>query len=328
MPNEAEIKTPEETAAEDISKFKGFSVLDGQVVEDKPAATDKKASKAAAEQSEDDEDGDEDEAPVEVKPKRSPQERINKAVASQRAAERERDAATASVKALMDRLDALEKGVLPKTETKPKVDPDAPDPADFTYGELDAQYLRAVARYETKKTLEEDRAATKAKETEAENTKSKKFYEDRLANITKLGSAKYDDFQETVIDAASAGEFPLGRQMTAMVFESDFGHDIAYILANDLELAKKVDAMTPAKQAVWFGRQEAKLEDEASETQDEDEEDEPAPKRQALPSRKVSQAPAPLRYKGKGGGGNTGTSPDTPDFAKFEAMATAAQRRK
>ena len=323
MPADAPVYDP----AAEMAAFIASASKDGTPAEPKEPKPEKAAPFKAAKPAEPEADESEDEQGEAKEAKNPVQDRINKAVGRQRAAERATEAATAQVKALEARLEALEKGLTP-AKAESKVVDEAPDPAKFTYGELDPKYIAALARYETKLAYAEAQAEnTKAQQAEkqtAAQTEAQKHVNERLADISAKGAAKYgDDFQETVIEGIQRNEWPLSQTLAELLLESDFGHDIAYELASDLELAKKVYGMIPGKQAAWFGRQEAKDEDEAPEPEGE-ERKAPAVSLAKVPAtRTLSKAPPPLSYRTKGAVAATPAGNPTNDFAEFERRMMA-----
>ena len=319
---------PDDTGAPDpMADFISSESLDGEVVE-KPspkAPAPRPAAKATPEPDDGDDEGD-DEGDAQPQPgdkHRSAQERINKAVGRQRAAERALTEKDQAIAALTARLEAIEKGLTPKDAT-PTVDTTkAPSPADFTYGELDPKYIAAVARFEAKQALSEAREADKKTQEERAQAAAREEAQTKLTQTIQRGLDKYDDFQD-IVDAANRQEWPLSQIVGELMIESPFGHDIAYKLGSDPDLARKVNAMSPAQQAVWFGKQEAVFEAQNPPSPSAD--DAPAPKPAA--ARSVTQAPAPLQHRARGRAGNEVFTADTADFAKFEQMVSASQNRR
>lgn len=239
--------------------------------------------------------------------------RIAQAVGRQRQAERERDAATARVTSLETRLARLEQGGLtqaPRGGNNSQTSGEAqPDPADYQYGELDTRYISDLSRYETLKTLrEEDNRRARAQQ-ETQNNESRQAMAVKFREFETEGLARYDDFDVVVTQSANNGDWPLTPLLASLIIDSEHGPDIAYHLASDRKEAKRVAALTPAKQAAWFGQREAVL---SAET--------PAAGNPAL---RVSRAPEAVRRQSRGSGSRQPPSADTTDFAAFERLATA-----
>jgi hypothetical protein len=259
-----------------------------------------------------------------AKPKKSVQDRINKSIRAQRAAERRADAAEARATAAEA---ALARGDMkPLTgDTKPANDGGeaAPDPKKFEFGELDAGYIRALARYEAKQELAADRQTQQKNQQTAQEREAAAKFKENLAAFEDAGADKYDDFEEVVLQGARDKVWPLSESLGALLFESDHGPDIAYMLASDVKLAKEVFGKTALQQAAWLGRQEAKL---SAGTGAKVEDDKPGKSEDTGKTEaKVSKAPAPVA-RARGQGSNSSVPGDTTDFAAFEAAAMARQK--
>jgi hypothetical protein len=248
---------------------------------------------------------------------------------------REREAIREST-ALKARVAALEAGATkaPLTD-KDKPDKDtaeaAPDPTKFEFGELDANYIRALARFETRQEL----AASKAKEQSvtltAEQKAAKEKFDADVATFEDKGSDLHDDFTEVVIEGARDKAWPLGDQLGAALLESDFGPQIAYALATDVKEAKRISELSDRRQLAWLGRKEAELEASAgSGANGGDEGKGAAAEAKEVPNPKVaanvSRAPAPVQ-RARGQGSPSAVPGDTHDFAAFEAAAMSKPKR-
>jgi hypothetical protein len=250
---------------------------------------------------------------------------------------RERDAIRRADAAEKDRTDlaariaALEKAPLTDKDGSGKDDAgEAPDPKKFEFGELDANYIRALARFETR---QEMKAAEKNKQTEtltAAQKVAKEKFEAVKAEFEDKGSDLHDDFAEVVMDGARDKAWPLSDQLGAGLLESEFGPQIAYELASDPKEAKRVFGLSEARQLAWLGRKEAELEASAGSGAKDDKEDKdgkaeadpkPAPK-----VAQVSRAPAPIQ-RARGQGSASAVPGDTSDFAAFEAAAMGRSRK-
>lgn len=261
-----------------------------------------------------------------AKPKKTVQDRINKSIKAQRAAERRADAAEARAAAAEA---ALARGdTKPLTgDTKPANDDGeaAPDPKKFEFGELDAGYIRALARYEAKQELAADRQTQQKNQQTAQEREAAAKFKENLAAFEDAGADKYDDFEEVVLQGARDKVWPLSESLGALLFESDHGPDIAYMLASDVKLAKEVFGKTALQQAAWLGRQEAKL---SAGTGAKVEDDKPGKSEDTGKTEtKVSKAPAPVQ-RARGQGSNSSVPGDTTDFAAFEANWNAQNRAR
>lgn len=321
-------ETPEvaNSLAEPLSadKFQGFAVKDGEVTAAekptkvaKPAKAEREKDDADADDGDDD-DGDGEQTETPRQSSRSAKERIGKAVAKQRIAERRADAAEAKLDAMDRRMAALEAGKpLTAGNTAPKRDPNAPSPADYENGDIDARYIADLARYTAKKATAEDRAASdKIANDKQANDRRAELMKQRDAFEAK-GAEKYDDFAEVAFD----DDVPVSQVVGELCLESDHGPEILYTLAGNLKEAKRVYGMTPARQAAWFGAREAELSSESSGAGDEDDDDEPQVQRRAK-GPKTTQAPQPTHTSLRGNSGSPRANASTTDFATFERLAT------
>lgn len=349
--NDAVSKQP--TLDEQIAVFKGFSTVDGEIKPDKPAekpeATPEKAptsaqerlaaarapAKAAkADNSEEIDDSESEEADEQAekadspeqkpdstakKPANGAQERINKAVGRQRAAERDRDMAVQALRALESRFSALEARIsgdqrgAPLTQQRRSNEDAAPDASKYEYGELDTKYIADLARYEARQQLRDAQTQYQQQSQAAQQAQAAQQRETALRTFESSGLAKYEDFTEVVVESANAGEWPLSPVVGELVLGSEYGPDIAYFLATHPDEARRLADLPQAKQAAWFGQQEALLSSQSS----------------GAGARNVpltTKAPPLPSARARGTGSRTQVSADTTDFAAFEAMARGQQR--
>lgn len=307
--------------------FQGFSTNNGEVIEVKKPEVEPKAGKPAkeakpakADTASDEPKGNEEPEAQEQRHK-SAQQRINRSVAAQRAAERRADRAEQQIQAMEQRFASLEARVSSGGKQHEARDPNEPRPDDFDLGEMDPKYIRAVATYSAKKELETSHtAATKRQKDEATAAQTREF-EKKRDKLEAAGLDKYDDFSEVVFD----DNLVVSATLVELIFDSEHGADIAYQLASDPKEAAKVSALSASRQAAWFGKKEAEWESsESSDADEEGEEDgEHAP--QLRKPSKTTQAPLPLKHKTRGGGSTQPVSGATSDFAAFEQAAMKQQ---
>lgn len=307
-----------------MAAFQGYSTIDG--VRQEPAKPAPKAApKADATQQDDGDDqgnnddqgagNDQGDQQQNVnRAKKDPQVRINKAIRAQRQAERERDALNSELTSMRERLARLEGG-LTKGDDKDTVDPNAPNPDKYEFGDSDVRYIRDLARYEARKEFEAQSAQQKKATETAQQRQAREAFEAKKNEFADKGAAKFDDFDEVVLEGAANGDWPLSETVGELLFSSEYGPDIAYALASDVKEAQRVFKLSPAQQAAWFGRKEVEY---SSKAQDAGDGDDDAPRQRQAP--KVSQAPEPLATKVRGGGGTRPVTADTTDFAAFERM--------
>lgn len=280
------------------------------------------SEEAATEEDADDEESDDSDAEDAATDKKVPKEkyskavrrRIAKAVAKQRAAEAravDADARTAAVEA---RMAALEARATPPAkdaaDTKVTKEPGRPDPNDFEYGEIDEKYQDALAEFLVDKKFAKKEAEAEAKRSAEAANQEKAEHEKKGSLTLQAGAAKYDDFEEKVIDGAATEEWPLSKELASLCFDSDVGADILYHLASNPKEARSIFSKSPMGQAAYFGRMEARFSEKKTEKK------EP----------KAPKAPEPVKQP-RGSGGQFDADPLTADFPKFLEMWNRKSRR-
>ena len=249
-----------------------------------------------------------------------------------RAMQRERNEARRQAAALETRLAALE-----ATKNTPATDPakqavteGAPDPKKFEYGELDAGYIRALARWEAKQEIAAEKEAGKTVALTEQQKAAKLAFDTARDAFEDAGSELYDDFSEVVIEGARSKEWPLSDALGSALLDSEFGPQIAYELASDTKEAKRIFGLSATRQVTWLGRKEAELESAGSGAKGEGKEKGAKAAAEAKPEPKaaaqVSKAPTPIQ-RARGQGSASAVPGDTQDFAAFEAAAMARTTR-
>lgn len=265
---------------------------------------------------------------------RSADQRIGQAVAKQRATERElateREERARERGAFEARLAALENRPL-TTDGKPvkQVDKDAPSPKDYEFGELDAAYIRDLAVHETRKAIADDRTKQTAAELTAQQRREAQEFQAKAQTFEAAGLEKFDDFNEVVVEGARNGDWPLTKTFGDLMFESDFGPDIAYYLATHVEEAKKIMGKAPPAQAAAFGRLEATFSSTSSDATQQNNDQQPnvqgqrtnGQQAQRSAAGSTTRVPPPPEHQARGAGGKTKVGADTTDFAAFERLA-------
>lgn len=394
--NDAEGKAP--TIEEEMAKFQGFSVKDGEVDKGEPTEAEKaalianqsshndnvKRGSAPAEKKEgekpapkaveltDDESEaaiaaaeeaagaelteDEKDAAVaaalEEKTKeqktqrdKTAKGRISTLTRDKRTAERRADALNTENAALRAQLaggkpadksaDLTKEG---KSERKEL--PGKPDPSDakkYEYGELDAKYIADLTRWTVLDAQDEAKQSETSTRQSAADEAAGAAFKERVSAFEEAGLEKFgDDFQE-VIESLELPKndpyfWPLSPALGELLLESEVGPDIAKELASNPKEARRIHAMSPLRQATWFGVKEAELLANSGAGSEEDEEGEaPAGTKKPIlktPAPKESKAPRPLENSRKlnGAGGNRIPDGATSDFAAFEAQARSIRR--
>lgn len=247
---------------------------------------------------------------------KSAQARIDRAVGRQREAERERDALRSRLDAIEARLNGNGHAQQPQQQQRQAPTDGAPDVTKYEYGELDARYIRDLARYEARQEFQAQQENVKRQDTSAAQERANAEWRAKADEFRDSGIDKYDDFEELVLD----NSLPLTQTLAELFFDSKHGVDIAYEYAQDPQEAKRISAMSPARQAAWFGRKEAEYSSESPDADDDAQAHEQAPR-----SRKTTQAPPPPKSRTRGSGGQQEASGATTDFAQFERMASKRQ---
>lgn len=127
-----------------------------------------------------------------------------------------------------------------------------PDPGDFTYGEVDTEYLSAmvdwkVSQREAQIRKDADERARK----EAEKSRAE-HYRKRLDTVMVEGPKRHRDFENAVNGTNFAPE------VARDILDSDNPVDIAYHLANNLDDLRSLSKADPAGRARIIGRLEGR----------------------------------------------------------------------
>lgn len=287
---------------------------DGTHTESDDDSSEDNENDTLANEDEDADDGDET-----PKPKKNRfQERIDEVIGRQRDAERKLADALAEIEKLRD------KNVDPKPETKTQVSDNAPDPDaqnedgtdKYPLGEFDPQYLRDLMKF----TLAEERKAQQ--ELDAKEASEQAFQAERteLQNSwnSKLGPAqeRYPDFQEkgtALLDTFSRIDGAYGDYLEATLMSMEYGPDVLYYLANNVEEAQKIVDSGARKATIALGRLEARFAREQEQTE--------------TPRPKVSNAPSPPPVNKGAAPAKTRVSPDTDDLDAFSRELFKSKRK-
>jgi hypothetical protein len=124
---------------------------------------------------------------------------------------------------------------------------------------------------------------------------------------------KYPDFAEKVTKGADNNAWACPPVVALGIKASEYGPDVAYHLATNVEESRRIASMHPLEQAREFGRLEARFELAAKQTE------QPKPKT-------VTQAAPPPSVQARGAGGKFAVSADTEDFAAFDKAYGNARR--
>lgn len=213
---------------------------------------------AEHEGSEGEEGGEGDDEPLseERKPAKGAEARIAELTRLRRQAERERDAAIAQLQGARD----------PAKAATPK-----PTPDDYEdYGE----YVEALTDWKAdeRETQRADTAATTAA-TDAANARNTEWGA-KVAAITE----SLPDYAEV----AGKSEIEIRDFVVDAIMDADRGPELVYHLAQNPDVAARLNDMSPARAAIELGKIEATLGEPA------------APAEAAPPAKKTTTAPAPI----------------------------------
>ena len=288
-------ESKEEPSVEDDAQTEDNTQLGD---DDTPADEDEDAEAAADEKPED-------------KPKKNRfQERIDELTSKAREAERE----AASLKERLAKLEQTkEPEPAPKVELVQNTEGPSPDDKNedgtdkYPLGEFDPKFAADIVRH----TLKVEREALIAQEREAQAKTEKEQQEAELLTSwnEKLEPAKerYPDFIEKGQLLGSTFESidePYAEYLTNTIMSMDFGADVLYYLANNLDEAARIVQSGPTKATIALGRLESKFL-EADEI-----------KQKTRP--KVSNAPTPPVHQNKGSAAaKPAVDPNTDDLEEF-----------
>lgn len=264
----------------------------------------------------DDEDDGSQDAPKE-KPLSRTQKRIRDLNTQKHEAIRERDDYARKYAELAARIDQIEgKSVKPAPEavqTDTKTEGPGPDDKDakgdllYPLGEYDPKFIADRTRYEFTQ-LQAEAEVTRKRDAEAaarmsEQTALETEWQEKLNTSIEN---KYPDFLERnmeLSDTLSDLNPEYGQYLANTIMSMEYGTDVLYHLASNLEEAKNIASMSPGKATLALGRLEAAFATNG---------DEP---RGTKP--KVSNAPAPPPVN-KGSSTKMSVRPDTDDLDAFE----------
>lgn len=223
--------------------------------------------------------------------------------------QRERaEAAEQRAAALEARLAAIEASLKPQPQQELTPDPknettaasQAPDPANYPYGDLDPNYISDLAEFKAEQKVAQLRQEFQATQQQDVAKREAEKVAQEIAETTRIGSERYSDFEEVVVKGAEAGEWALTKDVYDAVMASDNRVDLFYHLATNPDESDRVANMDARSLYRWIGHMEATV--------------------KAPEPRKVSKAPVPVN-SARGSGGKFAPSAATEDFAAFERLA-------
>lgn len=269
---------------------------------------------------EDDIDDEDNQEPEEKEPENKPkknrlQERIDELTAGRREAERREAEKANELARALARISELEQKPSPRTEREtsgPSPDDKNEDGTDkYPLGDFDPQYIRDLTKHalaeERQKMLEEEAKTAEQKEMEAAREALQSSWNSKL----EPAQERYPDFREKSEEMIRYVESRIdpayGEYLTARIMDMEYGTDVLYYLANNLDETMSILNSGPAKATLALGRLEAKFMDAEAEKQ--------------LARPKVSKAPPPPAHINKGSAvARVDVPADTDDLDAFDAM--------
>lgn len=324
-PSPAPTPAPTPAAGEEAPAEPDFAAFEKAAMtgEEPPAKEEPAKTGAEAEAGDDDGDDGEDggdaaaaeaaaegEKPAEPK-KKTAQERIREINAKLRATEARLESERKGWEA---RLERIEKGLpADKTDDTNADQAVAPDPTDlekYPLGVLDDRYFEDRLKFETALQVKEQLGSLLQREQQldqqAESERIAQTLQAQAEALASKGAEIFDDYDEVVVKAAMAGEFDLAQPTFEACAEAEHGAEILHILASDKTEAARVAKLSPFQQANYVLGKNAEIAGTKP----------PAPKPNKIPG-----AETPPADTVRGAGARQAITPDTTDFAAFEAMA-------
>lgn len=187
-----------------------------------------------------------------------------------------------------------------------KNDPTAPKADDFPFGEVDPDFIVALAdwRFEQRSAQQAEVDKTNSARSAAE-AEASKVNDKWLSNVAKA-EEKLTDFADVVLAQTPEGgpKWACSAAMSRLIKSSDVGPQVAYYLAKNPAEAQRLFALPVVEQGVEFGALKTKF----------------AP---GAVLKVVPGAPPPPKDTATGKGGTPPSASSSSDFAAFEAQVKA-----
>jgi hypothetical protein len=173
------------------------------------------------------------------------------------------------------------------TKTEQSADGE-PQRENFT---TEAEYIRAITRWEVKQELKAEREAEEKKTYEAQVNEARSKYNSRMIAL----QAENEDYKELMSQDI---KIPTVLE-TPITLEMDNGPEVAIYLAQNPEFCEELLKMTPSKAIAEAWKISEKLaagkSDEGETEEEEEEEDEPEEIKVEVAAKPKAKAPAPIR---------------------------------
>jgi hypothetical protein len=218
------------------------------------------------------------------RPRPTAKDRINELTRDKHEAKREADAAKAEAEYWRQEALRQQKAEAPKPPPKEDAEP---DPANYTYGETDAAFIRDAAKYEARLEVRREMAQERERDQFQSNIRT---FEQRV-------SQQYPDGEPAGISALRRAP-NLPQPIAEIILTSEHGPKLADHLGSHPAEFNRLSALAPHTQAYELAKLEMRLTAK------------PQPKT-------LTNAPDPTPTV-RGAGGQFKAAPDTSDFAAFE----------
>ncbi len=267
----------------------------------------------------------------EEKPKSRFQKRIDELVTKVRETEEAASLREAKLRSDMETLIAKlnsenkpDKAVEPRSLQNISTDSAAPDPSakdangedKYPLGEFDLAYIRDYTRYTLTKELEAQKAAEAEEQARQSELASKNALIDEWAGKLEAAKEKYPDLVEknyVLQDSFQDIDPRYGEYLASTIMSLEYGPDVLYYLASNVDEAKKIADSGPARATIALGRLEARF---AFQDQEKGEK-----------KLKVSKAPSPPERLNKGNMVSKEIADDTDDLDAFAQKLFSKRRR-
>jgi hypothetical protein len=212
-----------------------------------------------------------------------------------------------------DRVVELQKqidGLKPQAETPKPVELKRPSPKDFADQE---SYDKAMEAYDAAR---DERTRQEARD-EGRREAHQAAQNAQMQARVEVAKKDIPDFVE-VIEAAGKRTTNVPDHIKAAFFELDYGPQVAYELAKDPALEKRIFALSPAKALSELGKLELKYANKPALVNNEP----------AKPTPETTRAPAPLQSVRSTGEGEVKTDLSKADFATYKQARLDELRKR
>lgn len=190
-----------------------------------------------------------------------------------------------------------------------------PNPDDFEYGEMDSEYIKAVARVEGRRAFKAARDEERQQEEQRVAEEARESTKKTFMGLVAKGASEYDDFEEAVVQGAN--NYKLSKDFFQLTLKKDYGHKILYHLAKNPAEADRISRLTPAEQGVEFVQLSSRFSPPKSENSD-------TPASGTPTHRTATKAFSPPARRSRGSG-TPKKQTSAMDFASFEAHVASEE---